>query len=69
MARICLHHNFEQKGITIRKDPNLKNLLFQGKRMSSVVLDVIPEDTYGRYDQQTTRPTVLGSAELSEWRG
>jgi hypothetical protein len=52
MARILLHHYFEQKCIDIQKDPNLPNLLSQGKRVSSVVLDVILEEMHSRHDQQ-----------------
>ncbi|KAF2174783.1 hypothetical protein K469DRAFT_458180, partial [Zopfia rhizophila CBS 207.26] len=47
MARIFLYHYFEEKRINVQKDPNLPNLLSQGKDISSVVLDVILEDMYG----------------------
>ena len=51
MARICLHYYFEQKCITIPKDPTLAKLLSQGKWLSSDVLDVILAGMYDRYDQ------------------
>ena len=54
MARIFFYHYFEQKCIDIRKDPNLLNRLSQGKRISSVVLDVILEEMYGHHDQQVS---------------
>ncbi|KAF1365197.1 hypothetical protein EJ07DRAFT_51756, partial [Lizonia empirigonia] len=54
MARIFLYHYFEQKCIDIRKDPNLSNRLSQGKRISSVVLDVILEEMYSCHDQQVS---------------
>lgn len=51
MARVFLYHYFEQKCIDVQKDPNLRNLLSQGKDMSSV-LDIILKDMYGRHDKQ-----------------
>jgi hypothetical protein len=55
MARIFLYHYFEQKRIDIQKDKNLSNLLSQGKRISSVVLDVVLEDMYGHGKQVSLR--------------
>ncbi|KAF2180775.1 hypothetical protein K469DRAFT_753136 [Zopfia rhizophila CBS 207.26] len=52
MARIFLYHYFEQKRLDIQKDPDLANLLSQGKDRSSVVLDIILKDIYGRHDKQ-----------------
>ncbi|KAF2179325.1 hypothetical protein K469DRAFT_694041 [Zopfia rhizophila CBS 207.26] len=54
MARIFLYHYFEEKRINVQKDPNLPNLLSQGRNISSVVLDVILEDMYGRHDKQVS---------------
>ncbi|KAF2175078.1 hypothetical protein K469DRAFT_611955, partial [Zopfia rhizophila CBS 207.26] len=51
MARIFLYHYFEKKRIDVQKDPNLPNLLSQGKDISSVVLDVILEDIYSCHDK------------------
>ncbi|KAF2679227.1 hypothetical protein K458DRAFT_274851, partial [Lentithecium fluviatile CBS 122367] len=54
VARVFLYHYLEQKRINIQKDPNLPDLLSQGKRISSVVVDVILEDMYGRYGKQVS---------------
>lgn len=54
IARVLLYHYFEQKCIDMRNDSNLPSLLSQGKRVSSVVLDVIIEEMHNRHDQQVS---------------
>ncbi|KAF1970591.1 hypothetical protein BU23DRAFT_570738 [Bimuria novae-zelandiae CBS 107.79] len=53
-ARILLYYYLEQKRIDLQEDPNLPNLLSQGKRISSVVVDVVLEDMYGRHGKQVS---------------
>ena len=50
MARIFLYHYLEQKGLDVRQDPNRPNLLYQGKDISSIVIDITLEHMYGRHD-------------------
>lgn len=50
MARTFLYHYLEQKGLDLQKDPNLPNLLYQGKDISSIVIDITLEDMYGRHN-------------------
>ncbi|KAF2818143.1 hypothetical protein CC86DRAFT_399382 [Ophiobolus disseminans] len=54
MARILLHHHYEQKCTELNEDPNVSNYLSQGKGVASVAIDAILEGTYGRYDRNTS---------------
>jgi hypothetical protein len=54
VARILLYYYLEQKRIDIKGDPNLPNLLSQGKRISSVVVDIVLEDMYGHHGSQVS---------------
>ncbi|KAF1352917.1 hypothetical protein EJ07DRAFT_135507 [Lizonia empirigonia] len=51
MARILLHHHFEQKCIELSKDPKISSYLFQGKGIASVTINTILEEIYNRHDQ------------------
>ncbi|KAF1979397.1 hypothetical protein BU23DRAFT_402650, partial [Bimuria novae-zelandiae CBS 107.79] len=53
-ARILLYYYLEQKRIELQEDPNLPNLLSQGKRISSVVVNIVLEDMYGRHGKQVS---------------
>ena len=52
VARIFLYHYLEQKRIDILNDPNRRRVLTQGKVISSIVLNVVLEDMYGRDGKQ-----------------
>ncbi|KAF1923570.1 uncharacterized protein M421DRAFT_104321 [Didymella exigua CBS 183.55] len=51
MARILLHHHFEQKRVELSKDPKISSYLSQGKGIASVAINAILEEIYNRYDQ------------------
>ncbi|KAH7111263.1 hypothetical protein B0J11DRAFT_397221, partial [Dendryphion nanum] len=51
IARVFLYHYFEQKRLSIDKNLNLVDRLFQGKDRASVAPDIILENMYG-HDKQ-----------------
>ncbi|KAF2175753.1 hypothetical protein K469DRAFT_53257 [Zopfia rhizophila CBS 207.26] len=51
MARILLHHHYEQKCIDLKKDPDLSSRLSQGKGIASVAKNAILEKIYGCHDK------------------
>ena len=59
MARILLHHYYEQTHIALEQDPSLSSRLCQGKRPAGVATDIILERMYGTTEISKRRRNSL----------